>query len=174
MPLGFLNDEGEAYAAAYFQRFPGVWAHGDLAKLTDHDGLIIYGRSDAVLNPGGVRIGTSEVCAPVMSIAEIADCIAVGQRQGADSRIVLFVVVQTGYELDAKLKQQIRDVVRKHSSPRHVPEKILGVPEIPRTLSGKPVELAVRAVIHGERVDNIDALANPKALEYFSNRPELR
>jgi acetoacetyl-CoA synthetase len=173
MPLGFWNDEGEAYTAAYFRHFPGVWAHGDLAKLTDHDGLVIYGRSDAVLNPGGVRIGTAEVCDPVMSIAEISDCIAVGQRRGADSRIVLFVVVQPGCELDAKLAKQIRDVVRSNSSPRHVPEKILAVPEIPRTLSGKPVELAVRAVIHGEQVDNIDVLANPKALEHFSNRPEL-
>jgi acetoacetyl-CoA synthetase len=173
MPLGFWNDKGEAYTAAYFQRFPGVWAHGDLAELTAHDGLKIYGRSDAVLNPGGVRIGTAEVCEPVMGLTEIVDCIAVGQRQGADSRIVLFVVVQSGCELDVKLEQKIRDKVKADSSPRHVPEKILVVPEIPRTLSGKPVELAVRAVIHGEPVENIDVLANPDALEHFGNRPEL-
>jgi acetoacetyl-CoA synthetase len=173
MPLGFWNDKGGAYTAAYFQRFPGVWAHGDLAELTVHDGLKIYGRSDAVLNPGGVRIGTAEVCEPVMGLAEIVDCIAVGQRQGADSRIVLFVVVHAACELDAKLEQKIRDKVKVDSSARHVPEKILAVPEIPRTLSGKAVELAVRAVIHGEPVENIDVLANPGSLEHFSNRPEL-
>ncbi len=174
MPLGFWGDAGNAYTEAYFERFPGVWAHGDLAELTIHGGLKIYGRSDAVLNPGGVRIGTAEVCDPAMSLAAIEDCIAVSQRQGDDSRIILFVVVRDGLELDTALEQQIRDTVRINSSPRHVPEKILAVPEIPRTLSGKPVEMAVRSIIHGETVINMDAIANPDALEYFRNRPELR
>jgi acetoacetyl-CoA synthetase len=175
MPLGFWNDaDGAAYRQAYFEHYPGVWTQGDLAELTRHDGVIIHGRSDAVLNPGGVRIGTAEVCGPAQTVDEVIDCIAISQRWRGDARIVLFVVLRAGVELNAKLEEQLRAVIRSASSPRHVPAVIASVPEIPRTLSGKPVELAVRSVVHGEPVDNLHAIANPAALEYFRNRPELR
>jgi acetoacetyl-CoA synthetase len=170
MPLGFWNDKDGAYTAAYFQRFPGVWAHGDFAELTVHGGLKIHGRSDAVLNPGGVRIGTAEVCAPAMTLDDVLDAIAVGHRQAADERIILFVVLRDGVILDNDLRQAIKVRIREHSSPRHVPAEIIQVPDIPRTMSGKPVELAVRAVIHNEPVPNRDVLANPESLEYFRDR----
>jgi acetoacetyl-CoA synthetase len=174
MPVSFWNDpDGSLYHAAYFERFPGVWAHGDVAELTGDGGLIIHGRADATLNPGGVRIGTAEVCNPAMLLDEISDCIAVGQRWQDDVRIVLFVVLQDGTALDEGLQARVRASIRTHASPRHVPAVIAAVPEIPRTLSGKPVELAVRAVIHDEVVDNLDAIANPVALAAFSHRPEL-
>jgi acetoacetyl-CoA synthetase len=170
MPLGFWNDNGEKYQAAYFEKYPGIWAHGDLAELTAHGGLHIYGRSDAVLNPGGVRIGSAEICGPAMSLAEITDAIAVSQRQADEERILLFVVLRKGVELDAVLEKNIADAVRQQASPRHVPALIIDVPDIPRTLSGKHVELAVKAIIHGEPVANVDVLANPEALEYFRGR----
>ncbi len=174
MPIGFWNDEsGEKYRAAYFERFPGVWAHGDFAELTEHDGVIIHGRSDAVLNPGGVRIGTAEIYRQVEKIDEVLESIAIGQRWDDDVRVVLFVVLRPGVELDEDLEQRIRRTVRENATPRHVPAKILTVPDIPRTISGKITELAVRAVVHGEPVRNTDALANPQALEYFRDRPEL-
>jgi acetoacetyl-CoA synthetase len=173
MPVGFWGDAGAAYEAAYFSRFPGVWAHGDLAELNDHGGLRIYGRSDAVLNPGGVRIGTTEVCEPAMSFVAVEDCIAISQSIDSDSRIVLFVVLRPGVELDESLQQKLRKQIRADASPRHVPAKILQVPEIPRTQSGKAVELAVRSVVHNEPVNNLAAIANPEALDFFRNRPEL-
>ncbi|HSG66974.1 MAG TPA: acetoacetate--CoA ligase [Gammaproteobacteria bacterium] len=174
MPVAFWNDpDGSQYHKAYFERFPGVWHHGDYAELTPHDGLIIYGRSDAVLNPGGVRIGTAEIYRIVEQFDEIADCVVVGQDWQGDVRIVLFVRPAPGCRLDEALASRLKRALREQASPRHVPAKILEVPAIPRTVSGKVVELAVREVVHGRAVRNIDALANPEALEHFRNRPEL-
>jgi acetoacetyl-CoA synthetase len=174
MPVGFWNDpDGRKYRAAYFERFPNVWCHGDYAELTVHGGLVIYGRSDAVLNPGGVRIGTAEIYRIVEQLDEIAESIVVGQDWRDDTRVVLFVRMQPGHLLDAALEQRIREAIRSKASPRHVPAKILEVADIPRTMNGKIVELAVRDVLHGRSVTNRDALANPQALEYFRDRPEL-
>ena len=174
MPLGFWNDPQEArYRAAYFERFPGVWHHGDYAAITEHDGLVIYGRSDAVLNPGGVRIGTAEIYSAVESLPEIAEALAVGQDWNGDVRIVLFVRLQQDARLDEALKKAIRTTIRTQTTARHVPAKIIAVADFPRTLSGKLTELAVRNVIHGLPVKNLDALANPAALEYFRELPEL-
>jgi acetoacetyl-CoA synthetase len=175
MPVRFWNDpDGERYRAAYFERFPGVWAHGDFAEFTGHGGLIIHGRSDAVLNPGGVRIGTAEIYRQVESLDAVVDCVAVSQDWEGDQRIVLFVVLRSGVSLDAELAGAIRARLRSGASPRHVPAKIIAVTDIPRTKSGKLSELAVRAVIHGHAVTNTDALANPEALEQFRDLPELR
>jgi acetoacetyl-CoA synthetase len=175
MPVGFWNDPtGARYRAAYFERFPGVWYHGDYAALTEHDGVVIYGRSDAVLNPGGVRIGTAEIYSAVESLPQILEALAVGQDWQGDVRIVLFVRLQSGVELDEALRQQIRATIRTHTTPRHVPAKIIAVPDIPRTLSGKVTELAVRNVIHGLPVKNLDALANPGALAQFRDLPDLK
>jgi len=174
MPLGFWNDpQGVKYRAAYFERFPGVWHHGDYAAITEHDGLIIYGRSDAVLNPGGVRIGTAEIYSAVESLPQIAEALAVGQDWLGDVRVVLFVRLQGGAQLDEPLKKEIRTTIRAHTTARHVPAKIIAVPDFPRTLSGKLTELAVRNVIHGLPVKNRDALANPGALEHFRDLPDL-
>jgi acetoacetyl-CoA synthetase len=174
MPLGFWGDaDGRKYRAAYFERFPGVWHHADYAELTAHDGLIIYGRSDAVLNPGGVRIGTAELYTAVEGLTEIAETLAVAQDWQGDVRIVLFVRLQPGYELDEALAKKIRGTIRSRTTPRHVPAKIIAVPDLPRTLSGKLSELAVRNVIHGLPVQNRDALANPEALEHFRDLAEL-
>lgn len=174
MPLGFWGDaDGSKYHAAYFERFPGVWHHADYAALTEHDGLVIYGRSDAVLNPGGVRIGTAEIYTAVEGLVEITDALAVGQEWQGDVRIVLFVRLQSGYALDDALVNKIRTAIRSRTTPRHVPAKIIAVPDLPRTLSGKLSELAVRNVIHGRPVQNRDALANPAALEHFCNLAEL-
>jgi acetoacetyl-CoA synthetase len=174
MPVGFWNDpDGAKYRAAYFERFPGIWHHGDYAEITEHDGVVIHGRSDAVLNPGGVRIGTAEIYAAVESLPEIAEAVAVGQDWQGDVRIVLFVRLQPGVELDEALAGKLRHTIRAQATPRHVPARIVAVPDIPRTRSGKITELAVRNVIHGRAVKNVDALANPEALEYFRDRPEL-
>ncbi len=174
MPLGFWNDPSDRkFHAAYFERFPGVWHHGDYAELTVHGGLVIFGRSDTVLNPGGVRIGTAEIYRIVDGFAEVAESIAVGQEWQGDTRVVLFVRLAPGHALDADLKRALREALRREASPRHVPAKILAVEDIPRTLNGKLVEAAVRNVIHGRPVPNADALANPAALEGFRNRPEL-
>jgi len=174
MPVGFWNDpDGRAYRKAYFARFPNVWCHGDYAELTEHDGIVIYGRSDAVLNPGGVRIGTAEIYRIVEQLEEIAESIVVGQDWQGDTRVVLFVKLQPGRTLDAALEKKIRDAIRTKASPRHVPAKILVVTDIPRTMNGKVVELAVRDVIHGREVANVDALANPAALDQFRDRVEL-
>jgi acetoacetyl-CoA synthetase len=175
MPVGFWNDpDGAKYRAAYFERFPGVWHHGDYAAITEHDGVVIYGRSDAVLNPGGVRIGTAEIYAAVESLPQVAEALAVGQEWQGDVRVVLFVRLQPGVELDEALKRTIRETIRTQTTARHVPARVIAVPDIPRTLSGKLTELAVRNVIHGLPVKNLDALANPAALEHFRDLPELK
>ena len=174
MPVGFWNDpDGRLYHNAYFARFPNVWCHGDYAELTEHGGLVIYGRSDAVLNPGGVRIGTAEIYRIVEQLPEIAESVVVGQDWQGDTRVVLFVKLQPGRTLDAALEKTIRDAIRTKASPRHVPAKILVVTDIPRTMNGKIVELAVRDVIHGRDVVNAQALANPAALDQFRDRVEL-
>ena len=174
MPVRFWNDpDGRRYQAAYFERFQGVWTHGDWVELTPHDGLIIYGRSDAVLNPGGVRIGTAEIYRQVERLPEILESLVVAQKWDGDERIVLFVKLRQGVALDQALMDRIKQTIRDNTSPRHVPARILQVSDIPRTRSGKIVELAVRAVIHGRPVKNREALANPDALEQFANRPEL-
>jgi acetoacetyl-CoA synthetase len=174
MPTGFWNDpDGRKYHAAYFDRYPGVWRHGDWVEITIHDGIIIYGRSDAVLNPGGVRIGTAEIYRQVEQLEEVAESLVIGQQWEHDERIVLFVRLQDGVALTPDLEDRIRRRIRQNATPRHVPARILAVPEIPRTKSGKIVELAVREVVHGRGVKNLEALANPDALEYFRNRKEL-
>ncbi|HCT57467.1 MAG TPA: acetoacetate--CoA ligase [Gemmatimonas aurantiaca] len=178
MPVAFWNDpDGAVYRAAYFEHFPGVWRHGDWVELTAHDGLIIHGRSDATLNPGGVRIGTAEIYRQVEQIPEVLESLVVEQRyqsaDGPDSRVVLFVRLREGQVLDASLQQAIGRRIREHTSPHHVPRVIVSVPDIPRTISGKITELAVRETIHGRPVKNQDALANPESLAYFRDRPEL-
>ena len=174
MPLGFWNDpDNTRYHAAYFDRFPGVWAHKDYAELTGSGGLVIHGRSDAVLNPGGVRIGTAEIYRQVEKLEEVIESIAIGQRWNDDERVVLFVVLREGLSLDDDLRAKIRQQIRNNTTPRHVPARILAVPDIPRTISGKIVEIAVRSAVHGDTVSNLDALANPEALRFFENREEL-
>jgi acetoacetyl-CoA synthetase len=175
MPLGFWNDpDGSRYRSAYFERFPGVWTHGDRIELTAHDGLIIYGRSDAVLNPGGVRIGTAEIYRQVEQIEAVAEALAVAQEWQDDVRIVLFVRLAPAAVLDETLADRIRRRIRQHCTPRHVPARIVAVADIPRTMNGKIAELAVREQIHGRPVRNVDALANPEALALYRDLPELR
>ncbi|HEX6415014.1 MAG TPA: acetoacetate--CoA ligase [Burkholderiales bacterium] len=174
MPVGFWNDpDGAKYRAAYFEKFPNVWRHGDWCEETEHGGFIIYGRSDAVLNPGGVRIGTAEIYRQVESLDQIVESLVIGQDWEGDVRVVLFVKLKDGLTLDESLSSQIKKRIRDNNTPRHVPAKILQVADIPRTKSGKIVELAVRDVVHGRQVKNIEALANPEALEHFRNRSEL-
>ena len=174
MPIAFWNDpDGTKYRAAYFDSFPGVWRHGDWARITRHDGLVIEGRSDATLNPGGVRIGTAEIYRQVEQLDEVVESLVVGQDWEGDVRIVLFVRLRDGLELDSGLCGRIVRRIREHASPHHVPRKIIQVNDIPRTISGKISELAVREIIHGRPVRNRDALANPLALEQFRDRPEL-
>jgi acetoacetyl-CoA synthetase len=170
MPIGFLNDpDGAKYRNAYFDRFPGVWHHGDYGELTPHGGIVIQGRSDAVLNRGGVRIGTAEIYREVERVAGVLECIAVSQRWQTDVRIVLFVKLKPGVTFDAALETEIRQRIREGASPRHVPDLVIPVADIPRTRSGKLVEIAVRNVIEGEPVKNVGALANPEALELYRN-----
>ena len=174
MPIGLWNDPQQTQLrASYFSQFPGVWAQGDYAEQRANGSLLIHGRSDAVLNPGGVRIGTAEIYRQVEKLPQVLESLAIGQRWQDDVRVVLFVRLDDGIELDEALQQQIRQVIRANTTPRHVPAKILAVTDIPRTISGKIVELAVRNVVHGEPVKNTDALANPQALEQFRNRAEL-
>jgi acetoacetyl-CoA synthetase len=174
MPLGFWgDDDGSRYRAAYFERIPGAWHQGDFAAWTDHAGLVIHGRSDATLNPGGVRIGTAEIYRQVEQVPEVAEALAVGQDHQGDTRIVLFVVLRDGEVLDDDLRDRIRCRIRENTTPRHVPAKVVAVPEIPRTRSGKITELAVRAVINGEEVRNVEALANPEALDHYRDLPGL-
>lgn len=174
MPVAFWNDPDKtAYKRAYFDRFPGTWAHGDFAELTQHQGLIIYGRSDAVLNPGGVRIGTAEIYRQVEKVSDVLDSIVIGQDWNDDVRIVLFVKLREDILLDEALIEIIKNTIRQNASPRHVPAKILQVADIPRTISGKIVELAVRQIVHNQPVNNLQSLANPQALEHFKNRKEL-
>ncbi len=174
MPVGFWNDpDGAKYRAAYFEKYPNVWRHGDWCEETEHGGLIIYGRSDAVLNPGGVRIGTAEIYRQVESLDEVVESLVIGQDWQGDVRVVLFVKLNEGLTLDDALIARIRSHIRTNTTPRHVPAKVLQVADIPRTKSGKIVELAVRDVVHGRPVKNLEALANPEALEHFRGRPEL-
>jgi acetoacetyl-CoA synthetase len=178
MPIGFWNDpDGTKYRAAYFERFPGSWCHGDWVELTAHDGMVIYGRSDATLNPGGVRIGTAEIYRQVEQLDEVVESIVIGQDwpPGAigDVRVVLFVRLREGLALDDALVERIKRHIRANTTPRHVPAKVVQVADIPRTKSGKIVELAVRNVVHGLPVRNVEALANPEALEEFRGRAEL-
>ncbi|HXU41004.1 MAG TPA: acetoacetate--CoA ligase [Burkholderiales bacterium] len=174
MPLGFWNDSGgERYHAAYFAKYPNVWCHGDWCELTKRGTMVVYGRSDATLNPGGVRIGTAEIYRVVERIADVEEAVAIGQIWQSDTRVVLFVKLKDGKALDAKLEDKIRADIKKHASPRHVPAKIVQVADIPRTKNGKIVELAVKAVVHDMPVANTDALANPEALELFRDLHEL-
>ncbi len=174
MPVGFWKDpDGSRYRAAYFDRFPGVWHHGDWVELRPSGGMTLYGRSDAVLNPGGVRIGTAEIYRPVEQLDEVVEAIAIGQDWDADVRVVLFVRLRDGLQLTPELEARLRAAIRAHATPRHVPARIAQVRDIPRTKSGKIVELAVREVVHGRPVKNLEALANPEALEEFRARAEL-
>jgi len=175
MPVGFWNDpDGSRYHDAYFARFPGVWTHGDWTVLTRAGGLIIEGRSDAVLNPGGVRIGTAEIYRQVERLPQILESVCVGQRWEDDVRVVLFVVLGDGVVLDDALRGSIRRVLRENASPRHVPAKILEVADIPRTRSGKISELVVRDTIEGRTITNTGALLNPEVLVQYRDRLELQ
>ena len=175
MPVGFWNDsDGSRYRRAYFERFPGVWHHGDYAELNpETGGMVIYGRSDATLNPGGVRLGTAEIYRQVEQIPEVLEALAVGQEWEGSERIILFVRLRDGQSLSEELIAHIKEQIRRNTTPHHVPKKMIAVANIPRTISGKMVELAVRDVIHGRPVKNIDALANPQALELFRGLREL-
>ena len=167
-PIGFWDDaDGRKYQDAYFAKFHGVWAHGDFAEETAQEGVIVHGRSDATLNPGGVRIGTAEIYRQVETMDEVVDSVAIGQEWEGDTRVVLFVVLRAGEQLDDALRQRIKNRIREHASPRHTPAAIVAVPDVPRTRSGKVTELAVRDVVHGREVRNTSALANPEALDAF-------
>ena len=179
MPVRFWNDaDGSKYRSAYFEMFPNVWRHGDWAELTDHGGLVIHGRSDATLNPGGVRIGTAEIYRQVEQLPEVVESLVIGQQvvdaRGTDVRVVLFVRLQDGVALDDGLRSRIRQQIRERTTPHHVPKKIIQVADLPRTRSGKITEMAVRDVVHGRTVRNVDALANPEALDLFRGLAELR
>ena len=174
MPIGLWNDpEGRKYHDAYFARFDNVWRHGDYVEITERGGVIIYGRSDAVLNPGGVRIGTAEIYRQVEQLDEVLEALVIGQQWDGDVRVVLFVLLREGVTLDEALEAKIRSHIRASTTPRHVPARIVQVTDIPRTRSGKITELAVRDVVHGREIGNREALANPRALEQFANRAEL-
>ncbi len=175
MPLGFWNDpEGARYRAAYFEKYPNVWRHGDWSEITPRGGIVIYGRSDAVLNPGGVRIGTAEIYRQVETLDEIVEALVIGQDWEGDVRVVLFVKLKDGASLSDELISRVKKRIRDSTTPRHVPAKVLQVADIPRTKSGKIVELAVREIVHGRPIKNIEALANPEALAHFKDRAELK
>jgi acetoacetyl-CoA synthetase len=175
VPLGFVgDDDGSRLRAAYFDRFPGAWTHGDWVELTERGGMVIFGRSDATLNPGGVRIGTAEIYRQVEALDEVVECLAMGQEWEHDVRVVLFVRLRVGVTLDDALTSKIKRHIRETTTPRHGPAVVLEVPDLPRTKSGKITELAVREVVHGRPVKNREALANPEALEHFRDRAELQ
>jgi acetoacetyl-CoA synthetase len=175
MPIYFWDDPtGEKYHAAYFDVYPNVWRHGDFIEINERGGVIIYGRSDATLNPGGVRIGTAEIYRLVEGTDEIDDSLVVGQEWKGDVRVILFVQMAKGYDLTEDLKNKIKTTLRTNASPRHVPAKILAVPEIVYTLNMKKVELAVKKVIQGEEVKNKDALKNPEVLDFYANLKEVQ
>jgi len=175
MPIYFWNDpDGQQYHSAYFDVYPGIWRHGDYIEITERGGVVMYGRSDATLNPGGVRIGTAEIYRQLDQLPEVADSVVVGQNWKNDVRVILFVQLAPGFELTAELKDKIRKTIRTHASPRHVPAKILAVPDIPYTLNMKKVEIAVRNVIHNQPVRNRDALRNPEVLDYYAGLTELQ
>ena len=175
MPVGFWNDpQGQRYHDAYFARFPNIWCHGDYAAMTEHGGLVIYGRSDTVLKPGGVRIGTAEIYRQVEQVPEVLEAIVIGQDWDNDVRVVLFVKLREGLVLEDALVQKIRQKIRDNATPRHMPAKVIQVADIPRTKSGKIVELAVRDVVHGRAIKNVEALANPEALGLYRDLPQLK
>ncbi|RLA00772.1 MAG: acetoacetate--CoA ligase, partial [Gammaproteobacteria bacterium] len=175
MPVGFWNDkDGSRYHQAYFERFDNIWCHGDYVELTEQQGIIIYGRSDTLLNPGGVRIGTAEIYRQVEQLTEVMDSLVIGQEWDNDVRVVLFVKLRDTILLDEDLTQRIKQQIRANTTPRHVPAKIIQVTDIPRTKSGKIVEIAVRDIVHNRPIKNKDALANPEALEQFKNLNELQ
>ena len=168
MPVYFWDDEiGEKYRKAYFEKYPGIWTHGDYIEITENGGIKVYGRSDATLNPGGVRIGTAEIYRIVEEMDEIHDSLAVGKKWNGDEKVILFVLLNEGIELNDLLKEKIKTELRIKATPRHVPAEIFQVKEIPRTISGKKVEIAVSKILNGEEVDNKDALANPHSLDQF-------
>ncbi len=174
MPICFWDDtENKKYEEAYFKKYPGVWRHGDYIEITEHNGIIVYGRSDATLNPGGVRIGTAEIYRVVENMDEILDSLVVGQNWKNDIRIVLFVALKNKMILTNELKEKIRQNIKALTTPRHIPNKIIQIDEAPRTINGKKVEIAVTRIINGEDVDNKDALANPQSLNQFKNISEL-
>jgi acetoacetyl-CoA synthetase len=175
VPLGFLGDtDGSRFHSAYFAVYENVWCQGDFVEHTEHDGYIMFGRSDATLNPGGVRIGTAEIYRQVERLVEVNESIVIGQSWDNDIRVVLFVVLREHLTLDSFLIKKIKDQVRDTCTLRHVPSKVLQVKDIPRTKSGKITELAVRNVVHGRSVKNMEALANPEALEFYKDRNELK
>jgi acetoacetyl-CoA synthetase len=174
MPIRFWNDDdGSRYHAAYFDVYPNVWRHGDWVSFTEHGGMVVYGRSDATLNPGGVRIGTAEIYRQVEQLEEVMEGLVIGQQWDGDTRIILFVILRDGATLDDDLIKRIRDKIRTGASPRHLPAVVLQVTDIPRTVSGKITEIAVTDVVHGRAVKNREALANPEALELYRDLPEL-
>ena len=173
-PIGFWNDpDNNSFLDAYFRRFPNIWVHGDFGEITANGGYIIHGRSDAVLNPGGVRIGTAEIYRQVEVFDEVVDSVCIGQSWDGDVRVVLFVVMRERVQLFGDLIDQIKLRIRNHASPRHVPAKVIAVADIPRTMSGKIAELAVRDKVHGREVKNTSALANPESLSLFENLVDL-
>ena len=175
MPVMFWNDEdGSRYRGAYFEKYDNIWCHGDFVELTDHDGVIVYGRSDATLNPGGVRIGTAEIYRQVETFPQVLEAIVIGQDWDNDTRVVLFVRMAEGEELTDDLVKEIRTRIRTNCTPRHVPAKVIAIDDIPRTKSGKITELAVRDVVHGRAVKNQEALANPEALKLYENISTLQ
>jgi acetoacetyl-CoA synthetase len=174
-PIGFWGDKNdEKYLAAYFEGFPGVWTHGDFASVSETGGFTLYGRSDATLNSKGVRIGTAEIYRVVETFPQIQEAMAVSQDWDNDTRVVLFLVIKEGQVFDEELAKEIKKALREQASPRHVPDKIVVAPELPRTKSNKLVEIAVTDVINGREVRNRDSLANPGALDWFKNLPELK
>ena len=174
MPVKFWNDTNDQkYRSSYFEKYNNVWHHGDFAKITNKGGFIIYGRSDTTLNPGGVRLGTSEIYNEVEKFKEIKESIVIGQPWNNDIRIILFVVLNNGCKLTAELVDKIKNTIRFNASPRHIPSKIISISDIPKTKNGKLVELAVKQTIEGEEIKNLEALANPESLEQFKNIKEL-
>ena len=174
MPVKFWNDDGDKkYKSAYFEKYKNVWHHGDFAKITDNGGFIIYGRSDTTLNPGGVRLGTAEIYSVVEKFEEVQESIVIGQSWNNDIRIILFIVLNKGFNLTADIKEKIKKAIKVQASPRHVPSKIISISEIPKTKNGKLVELAVKQSVEGKMIKNLEALANPDSLEQFKNIKEL-
>ena len=174
MPVKFWNDTNDQkYRSSYFEKYNNVWHHGDFAKITNKGGFVIYGRSDTTLNPGGVRLGTSEIYSEVEKFKEIKESIAIGQSWNNDIRIILFVVLNNGCKLTVELIDKIKNAIRFNASPRHIPSKIISISDIPKTKNGKLVELAVKQTIEGEEIKNLEALANPESLEQFKNIKEL-
>ena len=174
MPVKFWNDDkNKKYKSAYFEKYENVWNHGDFVKITNNGGFVIFGRSDTTLNPGGVRLGTAEIYSIVEKFDEIQESIVIGQSWQNDIRVILFVVLNKGYNLNNEIKNKIKKAIRINASPRHVPSKIISISEVPKTKNGKLVELAVKQSVEGEKIKNLEALANPDSLKQFKNIKEL-